>query len=195
LKFNKKKKGLLQRVFSQKGFIGPIGDDLPSLIPIVVALLLFFTIFSVTLNTYNTKNSFIRKQTSLINIAREMRGESLILDVSQFFDRCQAVTSRSYSYNFMIGVYPSNYDNINGVVADFAESKVYDVPLASDNFLKQEGIPYFCGYVRPGSFQFASDSGNQRKISYSLRFYPVAVQQKVGEYYIIIPGIMALVVW
>lgn len=190
-----KKRNDSKKGFLQKGFIGPIGDDLPSLIPIVVALLLFFTIFSVTLNTYNSKNALIRKQTSIINVAREMRGESLLLDVSQFLDRCQTVTSRNFSYNFMIGVYPSNHD-LDFVVDDFAESKVFSDGLEpSGNFLKQDDTSYFCGYIRPGSVQFGDSSNNQRKIAYSLRFYPVAVQIKASDYFVVIPGIMTMVVW
>lgn len=195
MKFKKKIKNI-----SQKGFLGPIGDDLPSLIPIVVSLLLFFTIFSVTLNTYNSKNTLIRQQSSVINVAREMRGESLILNPEQFQERCSDIQAKNYGYNFMIGVYQSNDEGVTNAVQDFSETNVgpdnaYESTGGVDKFIIKDS-QYFCGYKRPGSSQFASGAyTSQRKNSYSIRFYPVALQTKFGENYVIVPAILAMVVW
>ena len=42
---------------SRKGFIGPIGDDLPSIIPLVFALIVFFSGFYLTMNVFESKQN------------------------------------------------------------------------------------------------------------------------------------------
>ncbi|MCX6803110.1 MAG: hypothetical protein NTY48_00905, partial [Candidatus Diapherotrites archaeon] len=95
---------------NKRGFIGPIGDDMPSLVPIVVALLLFFTIFTMTLTSYNNKNAYLRKQTDMTSIARELKGDTLILGVAQFDKRCNNLRLKKIPYNFVSAIYPTNID-------------------------------------------------------------------------------------
>ncbi len=185
--------------FSSKGFIGAIGDDLPSLIPIVVSLLLFFSIFAITLNSYNSKNLEIRQELSLLSISRGMKGESILLSVDQFLDRCESVKLKKYEYNFMIAVYSSESDvfldpNFDPIV-DFQNSSLDD---PSENFLtkkdfEDEEQSFFCYYKKVGGTEFS------RKINYITRAYPLAVQitQKINgeDYELISPSIMYMVVW
>ncbi|MFA6065220.1 MAG: hypothetical protein WCW44_01355 [archaeon] len=184
-----------KKSFTQKGFIGPIGDDLPSLVPIVTALLLFFTIFTITLNTYNTKNLEITKQVEMTSVARELKGDSLILDVNQFDTKCRSTKLKKYPYNFMTAIYPSEKDISKAVVdfaniassADFGENILKDSLLGTDEY-------YFCSYGKIGSKAF---TGKEK--SYLVRYYPVAVAVRSGDskfpQYIIIPSILAMVVW
>jgi len=187
----------------KKGFIGAIGDDLPSLIPLVVSLLLFFSIFSMTLNSYGTKNAAINKQSEMITAAREIKGDSLILDFEQFKSRCDLVKLKKYPYSFMIGIYdfkgdPAKTSSAN-ITQDFVGSKVVG-NQGSDNLFfgadaAGENQKYFCGYKRLGFPEFGTKTKN-----YLMRFYPVAIQIAVdnstgGKDYYIEPGLMAMVVW
>ncbi len=202
MKFNKLKKS-----FSSKGFIGPIGDDLPALIPIVVSLLLFFTIFSVTLNAYNTKNTEINKQTLMISASREIKGDSIILGIEQFNERCEKVNLKYYPYSFIAMIYPTSgsygeENPLDKVIEDFIKvrfdstqnvdkTSITDTPVLKD----ESGEPFVCGYRRRLGNDF---SKNTR--AYFLRYYPIAIQTKMtlgsyGEYYVTIPGVMAMVVW
>lgn len=197
--------------FSAKGFIGPIGDDLPSLVPIVAALLLFFSIFALTLNTYETKNDEIRKQTDMTSVSRELKGDSLILDVTQFSQKCQDIQLKKFPYSFMAGIYGTDVD-ITHVTEDFslASANAGD-PVAlqsyvnSDDarFLKQIMDPstkqaFFCSYTRVGGKSFSAS-----KKAYLLRFYPVGVQLpkeftiagNKETHYLIVPAVMAMVFW
>ena len=183
----------MSKFVGKKGFIGPIGDDLPSLIPIVSALLLFFMIFTLTLNTYNQKNSALRKQIELISVSKQLRGESIIIDFDEFNGKCDDIKLKKYYYNFMIAIYDIDSD-LKTVVDDFRGSVISDEDY-SDNFLKDtSGNVYFCGYKKTGSSEF----GN-KKPNYLLRYYPVAIQVKKhvkdGEVYVILPALMAMVVW
>jgi hypothetical protein len=194
------------KLFSKsKGFIGPIGDDLPSLIPIVVSLVLFFTIFALTLTTYNSKNIFIEKQMNMTSVAREIKGDSLFLDVSQFQSRCSAIQVKKYPYNFMVGIYPSEND-LRDAINDFtAFSDEYSSPLDLHFLVETVGdemsgtpVAYSCKYLRVGATPFDS----RKASNYLVRYYPVAVQYKIPSSvspgkpdYIIIPAVMAMVVW
>jgi hypothetical protein len=190
----------LRKRFSKRGFIGPIGDDLPSLIPIVTALLLFFTIFTLTLNTYNTKNMNITKQVEMTSVARELKGDSLILDLAQLQTKCKAVQLKKYPYNFMILIYPSEND-ISKAITDFANIDSSNGTNVGEGILTDKlagsDEPYFCSYKKIGARPF---TGNEK--NYLLRYYPIATPIMVpasglieSPQYVIIPGIMAMVVW
>jgi hypothetical protein len=194
-----------KKKLSKKGFIGPIGDDLPSLIPIVVSLLLFFTIFAITLNSYSSKNSEIAKQTVMISASREMKGDSIILSYEQFKDRCDRLKLKYYPYNFMMAVYPTgginSSEELQYVLTNFTkmsfdqEGKLtlsgYDYV---DNIVGGDGKKYVCGYKKKQGSNF---SGKTK--SYYLRYYPIAVQidQDIlgKKYVVILPAVMAVIVW
>ncbi|HNV01273.1 MAG TPA: hypothetical protein PKK60_02480 [archaeon] len=188
--------------FSKKGFIGPIGDDLPSLIPIVMSLLLFFTIFAVTLNTYNTKNNSISKQTMMISSSRELKGDSIILGIDSFNDRCDKLKLKNYPYNFMAVIYPTAGQTTNPlenlidefINIDFDSSDNLDVGTVSSNVITDNSVPFVCGYKKRASGEFKSTTK-----TYYLRYYPVAVQTLLNisgsDYYVIVPGVMTMVVW
>jgi len=190
-------------MFCEKGFIGAIGDDLPSLIPIIIALLLFFTIFSITLNTYNEKNALLRKNISLMNISRELKGNSLIYSVEQFSANCDKIKFNKYGENFMVAIYSNEtiaemFQEGKNFLDDFKEVDP-EYPVDNTNFLKSENDlmveeAFFCYYQKIGGRQISD-----KRISYLTRFYPVAVQEKVSidgiDYLIISPGIMVMVIW
>ena len=194
----------------QKGFIGPIGDDLPSLIPIVVALMLFFSIFSLTLNTYYTKNSVFDQQVEMTSVARELKGDSLILNVKQFQDRCTQVTSKRNPYSFMAAIYSAE-NTPDKFTDDFITSTIGgpgEAAVPSPNFLSEKVDDadqfYFCGYKKIGGNEFASAAtGKDPQKKYSFRAYPVAIQTIITQNIngvpvpelVIIPGVMVMVIW
>ncbi|VVB74805.1 Uncharacterised protein [uncultured archaeon] len=192
---------LKRNSFSRRGFIGPIGDDLPSLVPLVISLLLFFSIFTLTLNTYNTKNFFINKQIEMTSAAREIKGDSLILNMDQFMKKCRTVSGKNFPYNFMVGIYGADSD-LRTTVSDLLDlqnngSNPNNQILSAD--LAGSKQNYFCVYKHVGALPFTQNA----KTAYLLRYYPVAVQQAITRTvngaavteYLIIPGVMAMVVW
>lgn len=65
----------------KKGFIGPIGDDLPSILGIVLALGLFFAGISYSLNAYNQKIDNLKTMKGAIEITRVITKDGFITDV------------------------------------------------------------------------------------------------------------------
>jgi hypothetical protein len=184
---------------NKKGFIGAIGDDVPSLIPIIVALLLFFTIFSITLNSFNTKNFELQKNLGLISISRELKGDSLLIGVEQFLDRCEKSRLNIHEYNYRSAIY-SNASL--GKIENAGEKIINDFKdpnKGETNFLKGEieGVgeeAYYCEYLRPGARAL-----DDKSTDYLIRFYPVAVQREEvidnGKYLVIVPSVMVMVIW
>ena len=64
----------------KKAFIGPIGDDIPSLIPIVFALTIFFASFNAALSTFDKKNNGFADDFYALKIARVLRSNGYIVD-------------------------------------------------------------------------------------------------------------------
>ena len=191
----------------EKGFIGAIGDDLPSLIPIVFALLIFFSAFSSTLSVYNRSNSQVVTDMGMLSVARTLKGDSLLLNYSQFEGRCNDLRIQKFPYNFMVAIYKAD-KQLETVVSDFSDVRIESDDVSDskglENFLKGETTSgdksYFCGYLKLGSKDFGDlASGQEEREEYMLRYYPVAIQTKVTietkEYYVIIPGVMAMVIW
>jgi hypothetical protein len=185
-----------------KGFIGPIGDDLPSLIPIVISLVLFFSIFGMTLNTYSSKNFYLSKQIEMTSVAREIKGDSLIFGIDQFQTKCAQIKAKTFPYNFMVGLYDAD-TSLSDIGTDFLAIQESDSSVILRAISSSSGNldPYFCKYVHVGAGKFDPSKKNS---SYLVRYYPVAVQQPVlralpgGDTvteYLIIPGILAMVVW
>jgi hypothetical protein len=191
---------------NERGFLGPIGDDLPSLIPIVTGLVIFFSIFVLTLNTYNEKNNYLEKQIDMTSVARDLKGDSLILNWEQFDKRCSAMKIKRYPYSFIIAFYGADVD-LKDVIQEFKDSSLLtneDVVNSGDqfSFLKQpteDGSikSFYCSYIKVGGKEFSSV-----KKQYSVRFYPIAVQQpilvatsSVTYQNLVVPAVMSMVVW
>jgi hypothetical protein len=181
--------------FGKKGFIGPIGDDLPSLIPIMISLLLFFSIFSFTLNIYDAQNDEIRKHITMISVARSLKGDSLITDYELFNNKCAKIKEKKFPYSFMVAIYPAT-GNFETLTQDFAEAGEGNFSI---NFLRgkdefDDSKPYFCKYRKLGNLEFSS-----KRQTFSPLPFPVAVQRErnIGgeDYYIIEPAVMHMVVW
>lgn len=184
-------------MFNKKGFIGAIGDDLPALIPIIIAILIFLTVFTNTLVTYDQKNFELRKQIELSSISRTIKSDSLILDFEQFEDNCRLSRLKRSNYNYMVGIYENSKLDDGGtqdIINDFisASQSEFFEPFIFDD----EGNYFFCSYRKVGGSRFSINTQN-----YLIRFYPVAMQRKVidaetgTDIFLIDPVIMAMVVW
>ncbi len=80
-------------VKNKKGFIGAIGDDLPSLIPIFLGLIIFFAVFLSTYNTYKTNTGLYSLEQEAISISMILKSEPLIPDYNLFMKTCNKVST------------------------------------------------------------------------------------------------------
>jgi len=86
----------------EKGFIGPIGDDLPSLIPIIFSLVIFFSTFTTSFVTFDDGNTRFDHTIKILKISNEMRGDKYLNSVEEFFDLCDGLSVRGVNYQAAI---------------------------------------------------------------------------------------------
>jgi hypothetical protein len=113
----------------KRGFLGPIGDDLPSLIPLVFALTIFFTVFYLTFSTFNERNIDFDNDTSAIQIGAALRGAGLINSSESFDKLCKKVNIRNIDY--MAGIilaenYEQNFIEYEEFLEGFKCNNVID---------------------------------------------------------------------
>lgn len=65
--------------YMKKGFIGPLGDDLPSVVIIVLAMGLFFSGLLFAINTYNQKIVSLQVLRGSLDIGRVVTDEGIIV--------------------------------------------------------------------------------------------------------------------
>lgn len=76
---------------SQKAYIGPIGDDFPSLIPLIFGLLMFFTAFTITFNSFDNANTRFNDDVALLKVSRTLQSNSYIFSHEDFKGLCNQV--------------------------------------------------------------------------------------------------------
>jgi hypothetical protein len=114
-----------------KGFIGSIGDDLPSLIPLFFALMLFFGALAFAFTTINERNSLINTYIDSLTIAKNALSDGSFADLNEFKATQNNIVTMS-NYIFGLIYLPSNKSDQEGfdfesmLAQDFHQSFVGD---------------------------------------------------------------------
>ena len=108
---------------NQKGFIGSIGDDLPSLIPIFLGLVVFFSVFLGVFNDYNQKNKIYTLNQEAVEISMQLKSDPVIVDYEHFMNKCNSVKSTKNWNAFLVDL-PLDTDyykaiNIQGITENY----------------------------------------------------------------------------
>jgi len=85
-------------MLNRKGFIGPIGDDLPSLIPLIFALIIFFATFSFALARYSDMSASFERDLDVVNLSNILRGDSFITGINDFHKKCASLPLTRIKY-------------------------------------------------------------------------------------------------
>ena len=89
----------------EKGFLGPIGDDLPSLIPLLFALLVFFSTFSFSFGIFNSENTSFQEDIAVLNVSRILKGTNYITSYEDFAQKCASINISNTKYKALITNY------------------------------------------------------------------------------------------
>ena len=127
---------------SVKGFLGPIGDDVPSLIPLIFALLLFFASFSFALNEFGKQNDFFESTVEASKITTELRAASYISSWSSFDNVCQGLNLKQLKYRAGLMELKSGAEEMREVFAgiDVEHPDFYRDP-ETRNYFKCSNVP------------------------------------------------------
>jgi hypothetical protein len=111
-----------------KGFIGPLGDDLPSVLMIVLALGLFFTSILFTFNTYNEKISKLRMMEGAMEVGRVITEKGIFTTSADYQTKVNAIKNT-------YGLKKANFD-VGLICGSRDYSLIYLVPFDEGGTLK-----------------------------------------------------------
>jgi hypothetical protein len=173
--------GFLRR---QKGFLGPIGDDLPSLIPLLFALMIFFYVFTFTWNIFDQRSQAFDDAVSALRVGNTMKGNNYLRGVDAFMERCNEAQSIR-SVKFMAGLLPLS----TGPNQPFGGM---DIETLEESFFRQGEVQFIC--TNTGLAE--SGPGLETQNLY-IRSFPVAlefVNPEKGAFYVR-PMLLVAVTW
>ncbi len=128
-----------------RGYLGPIGDDIPSLIPILVGLVTFFSAFTFTLNEYNTRSSSFNADRDTLVIANALKGDSYIATPAEWNIACRGLRVRGLNYASGI-VESSEWERI---ATSAEEEEIPRLAEMVDHFHSLEGTSLQCAIGLP----------------------------------------------
>jgi hypothetical protein len=156
---------------NQKGFIGSIGDDLPSLIPIFLGLVVFFSVFLGVFNDYNQKNKVYTLNQEAVEISMQLKSDPVIVDYDHFMEKCNSIKSTKNWTAFLVGL-PLDTDNYQAInIQGITENYQSDVIEHEDEYGNTEH--YICNYENLDELEDTS----KNIINF---LYPVVLQKKNG---------------
>ena len=178
------------KIMGSKGFLGPIGDDLPSLIPLIFALVIFFSTFTFAFSVFNEKNSDFQSDLDVLNIARVLKGTSLISSIEDFDKSCATLNITSLKFragitNFYSAPEKYPYGNDYDDASNPYPRNVYGLEFFKTNTNPGEGENFEiktieCTNILPDSTIGGELQANPEKYFRDkrllVRIYPVAVQ-------------------
>jgi len=164
----------------EKGFIGAIGDDLPSLIPIFLGLIIFFSVFLSTYNTYKSNTSLYSLRQEAISISMTIKSEPLISDYNHFQKICNKV-STTKEWNAFITSLPINIELQNQNQIEINNiTKLYNTQILTyiEDYQNPDPKRYICkDNLEKLENILNTEDITKKKIVY---LYPITLQQ--GEY-------------
>ncbi|MFH1224840.1 MAG: hypothetical protein V1676_03475 [Candidatus Diapherotrites archaeon] len=89
-----------------RGFIGPIGDDLPSLIPLLFALVVFFSTFAFAFGVFEARDRDFQHDLKALQLAHALKANGYIGSAAEFSVRCASLGISGMKYRaFVTDVY------------------------------------------------------------------------------------------
>ncbi len=151
-----------------RGFIGPIGDDLPSLIPLLFGLVMFFSTFTLTFNAFDGRTAEFRDDIDAMRISRLMQSNSYIYGYADFTELCRQVGAAGVKY-------------VAGISDDAALGKEVSDIFQVSFFADSQGNYFYCSNAETGlsspprvSDFISPDEARDRKLV--SRIFPIVVE-------------------
>jgi len=162
------------------GFIGPIGEDLPSLIPIIFALVVFFAAFSSANQSFYSRAELFSAQIEANKLIRQLRGESYIKSYADFMDRCNSITTKRTRF-------------IAGLM-DISSFELKDLQQRDDSiFYENRDGKFICTNAASNPADAFTEINNENLI---INFFPIALEERYAKSGLIVkPMLLVVYVW
>jgi hypothetical protein len=119
-----------------RGFLGPIGDDLPSLVPLLLALVIFFSTFTFAWTVYSDRNKNFENDLEVLNISRILKSGGYVTSYEDFEQKCDSIS--------LVGLkFRAGITNALTARRHFMQNNLSLNPDDSDNLLQYKGIDIF----------------------------------------------------
>ncbi len=166
---------------NKKGYLGPIGDDLPSLIPLMFALVIFFSSFYMTVNTYNDRTIDFENDIAVVQISASLRGTGFVSSLTEFEKSCNALNIRQPFFSA-------------GLTELDKEINIFDL---DSEYIPDGGNLFKCSNTNETLTQEKAFSLNSKVVS---RIYPLVMEKNFtdgrgNEKSIVIPVKLIVVAW
>lgn len=167
-----------------KGFLGPIGDDLPSLIPLIFALMMFFYVFTFTWNVFDQRGKSFNDALAALRIGNTLKGNNYLRGLGVFEERCKEAQSIK-RIKFFSGLVPLS----TGPGLNFPGVDLEDL---GDNFFNSSEGLFSCTNVSEPDDKPGVESENL-----IIRSFPVAMEFKneTTNSFHVRPMLLVVVTW
>lgn len=174
---------MLKNKKCSKGYIGPIGDDLPSLIPLIFALTIFFATFTNTMTQFEKKNTLLDQDLEVLKIARVMKGNGYYSSADQFQKACQLVRTNDVYFMALITPLPSPDEPYNFSIFEESGTDLVpkDLSSSSEILLFDDPLtdpkPYLCPpYEELENYRVPFSGSLFKEAKMIQRNFPIAVE-------------------
>lgn len=185
---NSFRKRINKKHVNARGYLGPIGDDIPSLIPIIVGMITFFAAFTFTLNEYNQRSASFAADRDTLIIANSLKGDSYLSSFTEFDIACKGLRVRGLNYLAAV-VESTQWNKI--LIDSQANPDSHQLSFVPDHVFAINNSPLLCvnGIDAPvTSVEFSDVLRNNQYVVLSL---PVALEIPTA----VVPGTLVVVTW
>lgn len=182
--FNKRK----NKRINARGYLGPIGDDIPSLIPIIVGMITFFSAFTFTLNEYNQRTASFAADRDTLIIANSLKGDSYLSSFSEFDTACKGLRVRGLEY--VAAVVEST--QWNAILRDAQlNPDAHQLSFVADHVFSIGGQPLSCTNSLSVPFTNVELGDALQNNQYIVLSLPIALEIPTA----VVPGTLVIITW
>ncbi len=193
---------------NNKAFLGAIGDDLPSLIPLIFAVIVFLSVFTSTWNTYGQKTDRMEIFIYALKIGDIISSQDYIDNHEAFQINCEKAKAEK-KYKFTAGLtklttipFSENAEHLRTI--NYSDLQAYQ------NELKESGSLEYLQDSEKKFFYEKDDFGNEMHYYCSntdkepsknatVQLFPVALERdyKEGEetIFFVEPMLLVIAIW
>lgn len=158
----------------ERGFIGPIGDDLPSLIPLLFGLVMFFAAFTATFSAFDARNAEFNDEIAIMRVSRVMQSTTYIYSHENFRELCGTVGI--LNVNFVAGI--SDDATNDTKPQDLKPKNLFDVAFFAGGQGGSPASAYVCSNTGKSALKMSDFLTLKQSLDYKVvsRIFPIAVE-------------------
>lgn len=165
----------------QKAFLGPIGDDLPSLIPLMFALIIFFSGFYMAMAAYTERGEDFDNDLAVTQISNALRGTGFISGVQDFDNLCNSLNIQNPKYFAALTELSLNPEKNTDV-------NIFDFEVYKD----KEGKEFICtNFEEDFKQEFTKEKVLENNYKIVYRIYPVVLDVD----FVVTPMQLVVIAW